>query len=87
MLPSIAGIKSLISNGQTLIFEVLIAALVGITVLAALHDISSNAVVAIYSAIIGGGIGHLRGAAYGRQQAEIEHLKASQTDAGKSRKR
>jgi len=79
----ISGIRDVISNGQTVIFGVLIAALVGVTVLGALHDISSNAVVAIYSAIIGGGIGHLNGVAYGKQAAANEQANTAPTDAGK----
>jgi len=75
--------RALISNGQTVVFGVLIAALVGVTVLGALHDISSNAVVAIYSAIIGGSIGHLNGVAYGRKAAATEQANTPASDAGK----
>jgi predicted membrane protein len=80
-------LRRVTENGQTVIFGVLIAALVCATVLGALHDISSDAVVAIYSTLIGGGIGHLSGKALAKRDAEIERLKAAPLDAGKGRKR
>jgi hypothetical protein len=87
MQADFSALRELVSNGQTVIFGVLIAALVGATVLGALHDISSDAVVAIYSSIIGGGIGHLSGRAAAKRDAEIERLKATSSIAKSGSKR
>jgi hypothetical protein len=40
---------------------VAVTALVGVTVLGALGKVDSNVLIAIYSAVIGGGIGHANG--------------------------
>ncbi len=40
---------------------IVVVALAGITVLSALDRVSSDAVIAIYSLVIGGGLGHANG--------------------------
>ena len=45
---------------------IVVAALAGITMLGALDKVSSDAVVAIYSLVIGGGLGHANGYRQGR---------------------
>lgn len=61
-------------NGRLLLLIILTGGLVGVTVLGALHDIDSQSVVAIYSAIIGGAVGHANGNLQGRLAAERERL-------------
>ena len=75
-------VRGLTENGKSVLAVVLLAALAGITVLGALHDVSSQAVVAVYSAIIGASVGHIGGQRQGRLEAENEHL----TKASSARK-
>lgn len=61
-------------NGRLLLLLVLLMALLGVTLLGALRDIDGSSVVAIYSAIIGGAIGHANGNLQGRLAAERDRL-------------
>lgn len=63
-------------NGRALLLLVLVLALVGVTALGILHDIDGQSVVAIYSAVIGGAIGHANGNLQGRLAAERERMLA-----------
>jgi len=74
-------VQSLATNGKSIPTIVLIAALAGITVLGALHDVSSYAIVAIYSAVIGASAGHISGERQGRLEAENGQLKSAGSDA------
>ena len=61
-------------NGRALLLLVLSVALTGVTVLGALGRLDSESIVAIYSAIIGGAIGHANGNLQGRLSAERDRL-------------
>lgn len=78
MSDAVASGYDVFSNGRVLLLVVLILALVGVTVLGALSDVDGQSIVAIYSAIIGGAIGHANGNLQGRLAAERERLLAEQ---------
>lgn len=63
-------------NGRFLLLVILLAAMVGITLLGGLGDVDGQSIVALYSAIIGGAVGHANGNLQGRLASEREHLLA-----------
>lgn len=86
MTEAVNGTRAVFSNGRILLLVILVLALVSVTVLGALHDIDSESLVAIFSAIVGGAVGHANGNLQGRLAAERERLLAQKgsnpTDAG-----
>lgn len=76
---SLRATADVFSNGRVLLIVVLCLALVGVTILGALSDIDGQSIVAIYSAIIGGAIGHANGNLQGKLAAERDRLLAEQT--------
>lgn len=64
-------LMSVFSNGRFYVLLFACCCLISVTVLAALHDIDSQAVTAIIAALIGGAIGHVNGALQGAQAAYI----------------
>lgn len=73
---ALQGTTDVFSNGRGLLLVVMLTALAGITVMGVLHDIDAQSIVALYSAIIGGAIGHANGNLQGRLAAERENLLA-----------
>lgn len=62
------------SNGRALLLLILVLALVGITIMGVLKDVDSQSIVALYSAIIGGAVGHANGNLQGRLAAQREQM-------------
>lgn len=67
--PVLQGVLILFSNGRMYAFLLAVFALITVTTLGILHDIDSNAIVAILSAILGGAIGHANGNLQGKLEA------------------
>lgn len=72
--PQLGSAAAVFANGRAVLLLILILALVGITVLGLLHDVDSQSIVALYSAIIGGAVGHANGNLQGRLASERERL-------------
>lgn len=56
-----SAMVTLFANGRIYLLLFLISSLVALTVLAALHVLDAQAIVAIFSALIGGAVGHANG--------------------------
>ena len=78
----IGDASDVFGNGRALLLVVLLAVLTGVTVLGILHDVDGQSIVALYSAIIGGAIGHANGNLQGRLAADREHLIAEAAKQG-----
>lgn len=72
------GTASVFGNGRLLLLLILVLALVGVTILGALGVVDGQSIVAIYSAIIGGAVGHANGNLQGRLAAQREQLLIAQ---------
>lgn len=75
------GTTDVFANGRVLLLVVLVLGMVGITIMGILGDIDSQSIVALYSAIIGGAVGHANGNLQGRLSAERERLLAEKPEA------
>lgn len=80
-MDGVNGTRAVFSNGRLFLLAILMPAIIGITVLGALHDVDEQVLVGIYSAVISGAFAHANGNLQGRLAAEREHLIADAAEA------
>lgn len=78
---AVNGTTDVFANGRVLLLVVLVLGMIGVTIMGILGDVDSQSIVALYSAIIGGAVGHANGNLQGRLSAERERLLAEKQDS------